>query len=118
MFANYSRVLSVPGSVPFYSSLYFPATTPGVTPVPETTDSCDLGLRWSSGNIQAQLAAWYTMYDDRLATAYDPVQDTTLFRNLGRVDKYGLDGSIAWRPTAETLLNVLDRKSTRLNSSH
>src|SRR3546814_9613190 len=46
------------------------------------------------------------MYDDRLATAYDPVQDTTLFRNLGRVDKYGLDGSIAWRPTAETLLYV------------
>src|SRR3546814_10061281 len=46
------------------------------------------------------------MYDDRLATAYDPVQDTTLFRNLGRVDQYGLDGSIAWRPTAETLLYV------------
>jgi len=106
VFANYAKGLSVPGTDPLYASLYFPAGTPGVQPAPETTDSFDLGLRWQSGDLQAQIAGYYTMYDNRLATAYDPVQDTILFRNLGRVDKYGVDGSISWRPTPSALLYV------------
>ena len=106
VFGNYAKGLSVPGTDPLYASLYFPENTPGVQPAPETTDSFDLGLRYQSGNIQAQLAGYYTMYDNRLATAYDPEQDTVIFRNLGRVDKYGVDGSIAWRPNANALLYV------------
>ncbi|MBX7497057.1 TonB-dependent receptor [Qipengyuania sp. 6B39] len=106
IFGNYAKGLSVPGTDPLYASLYFPADTAGVQPAPETTDSFDLGLRWQSGNIQAQLAGYYTMYDNRLATAYDPEQDTVIFRNLGRVDKYGLDASISWRPTNNALLYV------------
>ncbi|MXO48698.1 TonB-dependent receptor [Erythrobacter vulgaris] len=106
IFGNYAKGLSVPGTDPLYASLYFPADTPGVQPVPETTDSFDLGLRFQSGQIQAQLAGYYTMYENRLATAYDPIQDTVIFRNLGRVDKYGVDGSVAWRPTSNALLYV------------
>ena len=106
IFANYAKGLSVPGTDPLYASLYFPANTPGVQPAPETTDSIDAGVRFQSGDIQAQLAGYYTMYDNRLATAYDPIQDTVIFRNLGRVDKYGVDGSIAWRPNATALLYV------------
>lgn len=106
IFGNYAKGLSVPGTDPLYASLYFPADTPGVQPVPETTDSFDLGLRFQSGQIQAQLAGYYTMYENRLATAYDPIQDTVIFRNLGRVDKYGVDGSVAWRPNSNALLYV------------
>lgn len=106
VFANYAKGLSVPGTDPLYNSLYFPANAPGVQPQPETTDSLDLGLRFKSGNIQAQAAGWFTRYNDRLATAYDPILDQTVFRNLGRVDKYGLDGSIAWTPTPGSLLYI------------
>ncbi|WP_324826587.1 TonB-dependent receptor [Qipengyuania zhejiangensis] len=106
IFGNYAKGLSVPGTDPLYASLYFPAGTAGVQPAPETTDSFDLGLRWQSGDLQAQIAGYYTMYDNRLATAYDPIQDTVIFRNLGRVDKYGVDGSVAWRPTTNALLYV------------
>lgn len=102
IFANYAKGLSVPGTDPLYNSLYFPDVA-AARPAPETTDSFDLGARYTDGNIQAQLAAWYTMYDNRLASAYDPILDASIYRNLGRVDKYGLDGSIAWRPT-DTLL--------------
>ncbi|QKG70449.1 TonB-dependent receptor [Erythrobacter mangrovi] len=106
IFANYAKGLSVPGTDPLYASLFFPAGTEGVQPAPETTDSFDLGLRWQSGNLQAQLAGYYTMYENRLATAYDPEQDTVLFRNLGKVDKYGVDGSVSWRPNQDVVLYV------------
>lgn len=105
VFFNYAKGLSVPGTDPLYDSLYFP-DVPSARPVPETTDSFDLGVRFRTGNIQAQLAGWYTKYKNRLASAYDPVLDETVFRNLGAVDKYGIDGSIAWRPTPETFFYV------------
>lgn len=106
VFANYAKGLSVPGTDPLYASLYFPANNPNAQPAPETTDSLDVGLRYKSGQIQAQIGAYYTRYKNRLATAFDPVLDQITFRNLGRVDKYGVDGSIAWQPTRNTLLYV------------
>jgi len=105
-FGSYTKGLSVPGTDPLYASLYFPADFENVRPAPETTDSFDAGLRYQSGQVQAQISGYYTMYDNRLATAYDPIQDVTIFRNLGRVDKYGIDGSVAWQPTSDVLLYV------------
>ena len=105
LFANYAKGLSVPGTDPLYDSL-FVADIREAEPVPETTDSFDLGVRYRLGQFTAQLAGWYTRYDNRLASAYDPILDETVFRNLGRVDKYGLDASIAWSPTSNTLLYV------------
>tara|TARA_R110000824_G_scaffold4308_4_gene20695 strand:+ start:6187 stop:8742 length:2556 start_codon:yes stop_codon:yes gene_type:complete len=106
VFANYAKGLSVPATDPLYDSLYFPENAPGVQPVPETTDSLDLGLRYRTGAIQAQFAGWFTRYNNRLASSYDPLLDESVFRNLGRVDKYGLDASIAWSPTPKTMFYV------------
>ncbi|HRE34655.1 MAG TPA: TonB-dependent receptor, partial [Sphingopyxis terrae] len=41
---------------------------------------------------------------DRLASAYDPVTERNVYRNLGRVDKYGIDGSVAFQPVPELAL--------------
>ena len=105
-FGSYSKGLSVPGTDPLYDSLY----VAGVQPTPETTDSFDLGLRFRTGRVEAQLSGWYTKYSDRLATAYDPTandgQGETVYRNLGQVDKYGIDASLAFRPTDNTMLYV------------
>ena len=105
VFFNYAKGISVPGTDPLYDSFFIPGSFEA-RPVPETTDSFDLGFRWSSGTVQAQIAGWLTKYNNRLATAYDPVLDEFLYRNLGKVDKYGLDASIAWSPTPNTLLYV------------
>ena len=101
LFANYARGLSVPSTDNLYNSLFFAVPT---TPAPEITDSWDLGLRYRSGRIQAQIAGWYTIFTDRTASAYDPELNETVYRNLGRVDKMGVDFSIGYEPVRDLLL--------------
>src|SRR3546814_13236574 len=93
IFANYSKGLQVPGTDALYNAFYFDADTPSARPQPETTDNFDLGVRYRTGKVQAQVSGWFTKYDNRLASAYDPVPDRNLYRNLGRVDKYAIDGT-------------------------
>ena len=107
VYGNFTQGLSVPGTDPLYDSLFIPEDQ-RARPVPETTDSFDLGVRYRSGSVQAQLGAWYTRYNDRLASAFDPTarngEGATVFRNLGTVEKWGIDGSIAFNPTDNTLI--------------
>ena len=99
VFGNYAKGLSVPGTDLLYDSFFFPVGADGSSPNPESTDSFDLGFRYTNGMVQAQLSGWFTKYDNRVARAYDPELDETISRNLGKVDKYGIDGSIAVQPT-------------------
>jgi iron complex outermembrane receptor protein len=103
-FASYTKNISVPSTDSLYNAFYFPAGTERAKPRPETTDSFDLGVRYRSSKIQAQLAGWFTKFNDRLASAYDPELERSVFRNLGRVDKWGIDGSIAYEPIRELTL--------------
>ena len=98
VFGNFSQGLSVPGTDNLYQSFYFPLGTAQATPKPETTDNFDLGVRFRSNTIQAQLSGFYNQFHNRLASAYDPELNTTVYRNLGNVKKYGLDGSVAYQP--------------------
>ena len=100
-YADYSKGLQVPGTDNLYQSLAFPVSQ---SPKPETTDNFDAGIRYTSSQVQAQLAAWHTSFHNRLASSYDPDQDITIYRNLGTVHKYGLDGQIAYQPTRQITL--------------
>ena len=104
IFANYSRGLQVPSTDFLYNSFFYPIDTPQARPAPETTDNIDVGIRYRSSRIQAQLSGWYTIFKNRLATAFDPDLDQNVFRNLGTVDKYGVDGSVAFRVLPELLV--------------
>ena len=104
VFASYSKNIQVPGTDNLYNSFFFPRDTEQAKPDPETTNTFDLGGRYRSSKVQAQLAGWYTIFNDRLASAYDPELDRTVYRNLGRVNKYGIDGSVAWSPIRELTL--------------
>lgn len=93
-FASYSKGLQVPGTDNLYQSLAF---APGTAqPVPETTDNINTGIRYRSSKLQAQVVGWYTFFNNRLASAYDPEQDITIYRNLGKVHKYGVDADVAY----------------------
>ena len=71
-FASYSKGISVPSTDNLYNAFFFPVGTDGAKPEPETTDTFDGGLRYRSSKVQAQVAAWYTQFDNRLASAFDP----------------------------------------------
>ncbi|MEG3146617.1 TonB-dependent receptor [Sphingomonas sp. RT2P30] len=106
VFANYSKGIQVPGTDNLYQDMYFPTSSAQANPTPETTDNFDAGIRYSSPTVQAEIGPWYTKFTNRLAGAFDQDTQTTIYRNLGRVDKYGIDASISYRPIRELTLYV------------
>ncbi|MDX3882965.1 MULTISPECIES: TonB-dependent receptor [Sphingomonas] len=106
VFGNYSKGVQVPGTDNLYQSFWYAPGTDAADPSPETTDNFDLGVRYTSGKIQAQLSGWYTNYKNRLASSYDFEQNVTIYRNLGKVEKYGVDGSISYQPIPEASFYV------------
>ncbi len=106
LFANFSQGLSVPGTDNLYNAFFFPLGTSRAQPKPETTDNFDLGVRYRSGMVQAQVSAFYNKFHNRSASAYDPEINQTVYRNLGDVKKYGIDGSIAFAPIPEFTIHA------------
>ena len=106
VFGNYSKGLSVPATDNLYNSFFFARNTTQAQPRPETTDNFDLGLRYRGSVLQAQIAGFYNRYKDRQASAYDPELDVSIFRNLGKVEKYGVDGYVAYQPAEPLNLYV------------
>ncbi|HEV2044216.1 MAG TPA: TonB-dependent receptor, partial [Sphingomicrobium sp.] len=103
-FASYAKGLSVPSTDNLYNAFFFPAGSESAKPDPETTDSFDGGLRYRSSKVQAQISVWKTAFKNRSASAFDPELDQLVFRNLGSVDKWGVDGSVAWAPMRQLTL--------------
>ncbi|WP_294172728.1 TonB-dependent receptor [uncultured Sphingomonas sp.] len=103
-FASYAKGLSVPSTDNLYNAFFFPADVDEAEPDPETTDTFDAGVRFRNSRIQAQVAGWFTKFNDRLASAYDPVLERSVYRNLGRVNKYGIDASVAFQATRNLFL--------------
>jgi iron complex outermembrane receptor protein len=106
VFANYQKGIQVPGTDNLYQAFFYPQNTGPANPTPEITHNFDTGIRYSSGRIQASVGPWYTRFVNRLGSAYDLDTQQTIYRNLGRVDKYGVDASLAYRPINELLLYV------------
>ena len=104
LYASYSKGVQVPGTDNLYQGFYYPAGTIQAKPVAETSDNFDAGVRYNSSRIQAFIGGWYTRYSNRLQGAFDPDTQVTIYRNLGRVDKYGVDGSIAYSPFSDLKL--------------
>jgi iron complex outermembrane receptor protein len=95
LFANYSKGIQVPGTDNLYNSFYFDGDTAAK---PETTDNFDLGVRYTSGIVQGSLGGWYTNFANRLSSAYDPDSQTSIYTNLGKVERYGIDASFSVKP--------------------
>ncbi|WP_375398351.1 TonB-dependent receptor [uncultured Sphingomonas sp.] len=106
VYVSYAKGLSVPSTDNLYNSFYYAAGSPQATPAPETTDAFDLGFRYSTSKVQALLAGWYTKFHNRTASVYDVESDTSVYRNLGTVDKYGIDASLSYKPIKDVLIYV------------
>jgi len=94
---SYAKNISVPSTDALYNAFYFPADSDEAYRVAETSDSFDVGVRYSTSKVQAALTGWYSKYHNRLVTAYD-IDGNGTDTNLGPVEKYGVDASIAYKP--------------------
>ncbi|OYX55249.1 MAG: hypothetical protein B7Y86_14285 [Brevundimonas subvibrioides] len=96
-------------SVPRTDNLYQPFRNAAggldfSTVEPETTDSYDLGYRYTSSRVIASAALWYISYDNRIVSSFDndpnsPTFNFSVDRNLGEVKQQGFDGSVEWLVT-------------------
>ena len=91
LFGSYAKGFSAPRTDNLYRA-------PIVTVDPETTDTFDLGLRYTSSRVQAQATAWQTNFKNRIVTSFDQAAGISVDRNIGSVKGKGVDVGIAIRP--------------------
>ncbi|MFL6720528.1 MAG: TonB-dependent receptor [Sphingomonas sp.] len=82
-------------SAPRTDNLY---NAPIVSVQPEQTKAFDLGVRYSTSRIQAQLAGWKIDYTNRIVTSFNTDLGISIDRNVGQVKTWGFDGNIGFKP--------------------
>lgn len=97
VFADYSKGFSAPRTDNLYRA-------PRVNVNPETTNTYEAGVRYTSRQIQAQAVAWNIDFKNRIVTSFDPEQGISVDRNLGSVKQKGVDFSLGFRPVRGVLL--------------
>lgn len=91
VFGSYAKGFSSPRTDNLYRQ-------PVVTVDPETTDTFDLGVRYTTGRVQAQATAWMTDFKNRIVTSFDQINGISVDRNIGTVKGKGVDVGLAIRP--------------------
>jgi len=91
VFASYAKGFSSPRTDNLYRA-------PIVTVDPEQTDAFDAGVRYTNNQIQAQATGWVINYTNRIVSSFNPDLGISIDRNVGKVESYGVDGSIAYSP--------------------
>ena len=91
VFGSYAKGFSAPRTDNLYRQ-------PVVKVDPETTNTFDLGVRYTNGRVQAQATAWMTDFKNRIVTSFDQVNSISVDRNIGTVKGKGVDVGLAIRP--------------------
>jgi iron complex outermembrane receptor protein len=111
IFGNYAKGFSAPRTDNLYRA-------PVVDVKPEETDAFDLGVRYTTSRVQAQLAGWKIDYKNRIVSSFNQDLGISVDRNVGKVNSYGFDASIAVRPVRPlTLLAIASYIHTELKDN-
>lgn len=97
VFASYAKGFSAPRTDNLYRA-------PRVEVDPETTDTFDVGIRYNSRQIQAQLIGWKIDFKNRIVTSFDPELGISVDRNIGAVEQQGVDFGLGYRPVPGFLI--------------
>lgn len=110
-FGSYAKGFSAPRTDNLYNA-------PVVSVKPEETDAFDLGLRYTTSRIQAQLAGWKINYKNRIVTSFNQDLGISEDRNVGKVNTWGFDANIGFKPTPHlTLLALASYIHARLQNN-
>lgn len=113
VYVSYAEGLSVPRT----DNLYQPVRNAGSTEIdftavqPETTKTYDLGYRFRQGGAIAQVALWYTEFENRIVSSRDndpasPTFDFTVDRNVGSVKQQGIDAQVGYAFAENFVVNL------------
>lgn len=99
VYANYAENLSAPRTDSLYAVRRLADNSIGnPTVIPETTQTFDIGYRFTTPTVVASLAAFATNYDNRIVNTFDQDLNTFVDRNVGSVQTSGFEGSVGWSP--------------------
>jgi len=100
IFGSYAKGFSAPRTDNLYRA-------PVVEVDPEETNAFDLGVRYTNNKVQAQGTLWKIDYKNRIVTSFNPDLGISIDRNVGKVNSWGVDASIAYRPIRQVSLLAL-----------
>lgn len=105
VFANGSRSFRVPSNFiyqnlatggTFVNGVYTNYRVEDLNLVPETTNNFDLGYRFASEKVTASATAFYSLFQNRLAVAFDQEEQRSTDTNVGGSKAYGVELEGAW----------------------
>lgn len=99
LYASFGKNFSAPSTDNLYRSV-------AIAPLGEKTDAYEAGYRYRSSKVQAQLAGYWTDYQNRIVSATDtdptsPTFNTSVDRNVGSARAYGFDFNVAVQPVPQ-----------------
>jgi len=100
VYANFAKGFSAPRTDNLYTVTRAANGTlqnPGVQP--ETTDTIDIGYRYSTSNLQLTAAVYKTKFKNRIASSFDADLNVFIDRNIGDADINGVDLGVVWQAT-------------------
>jgi iron complex outermembrane recepter protein len=105
VYASYSEQIAVPRT----DNLYTVSRPAGTTPQPiafndvdpEFSKNYEVGYRYTTGSVVASTSVYLNQYSNRVISTLDndpasPTFNTTIDRNVGKVEATGAEGSIGW----------------------
>ena len=98
LYGSYAEGLSAPRTDSLYTVKRLAngsVVNPGVQP--ETTQAFDIGYRYQTPDLVAQVALWTNKFQNRIVSAYDEELGIFVDRNVGDAKGYGLDANASWR---------------------
>ena len=98
VYTSYSGGLSAPRTDSLYGLKRLANNTLArVNPDPEKTASYDIGWRYKSPTLLANIAAWKSKYKNRIVSSFDADLGFSIDRNIGDVDLQGVDLQVGWQ---------------------
>ena len=99
VYANYAETLSAPRTDSLYGIRRFADGSIGnATVQPEKGQNFDIGYRYSASTLVGTASVFANNEENRIVSAFDEDLGQFIDRNVGSVERWGVEGSIGWSP--------------------
>ncbi|RZJ46422.1 MAG: TonB-dependent receptor [Brevundimonas sp.] len=99
VYASYAETLSAPRTDSLYIvSRQADGSLAAPTVQPESGQNFDIGYRYSSPTLVGTASVFANNEDNRIVNTFDEDLGTFVDRNVGSVERWGVEGSVGWSP--------------------